>query len=74
MANIKITKSKWAWVATEVKGGFKLKLYIGENKKNDIPLTGLILASEEEVKRVVKGNIVFIHKKTVITKHSVVNK
>ena len=67
----KITKSKWCWVAKETKGGWRLALAIG---KQDIRLEGLILANENEVKKVAKGNIVFVHRRVVVTKKTVRNR
>ncbi len=69
--NSKITKSKWCWVASETKGGWRLKLSVG---KTDIRLEGLLLATPEEVKKVAKGNIVFVHRRVVVTKKTVLNR
>lgn len=71
MSNSKITKQKWCWVATQTKDGWRLKIAIG-NK--DIRLEGLLLVSVEEVKKVAKGNIVFVHKKTITTVNKIKNR
>jgi hypothetical protein len=74
MAKTNLMKSKWCWVATQIAGGWRLKLSIGEKKANDINLSGLVLATEQEVKKIVKGGIVFVHKRTTITKRKIINK
>ncbi len=54
---------KWCWVATEVKGGWRLKLAYGPKDYN---LKGLVLKTEEEVEAIVNGEggkIVFVHLK-----------
>ena len=54
---------KWCWIATEVQGGFRLKLAYGPK---DYTLPGLVLKTEEDVKMVTdgkSGGIVFVHLK-----------
>lgn len=56
------TNKKWCWVATEVKGGWRLKLAYGPKDYN---LKGLILKSYEAVEEITgtKGKVVFVHLK-----------
>jgi len=54
---------KWCWLATEVKGGWRLKLCYG-NK--DVNLSGLVFKKMEEIEMITQGEggkIVFIHLK-----------
>jgi len=74
MSKINLKKVKWCWVATETKAGWRLKMAIGENSKTDIRLEGLLLASESEVKKIVKGNIVFVHRRIIVSKKVIHNK
>lgn len=67
-------KQKWCWVATQVSKGWRLKLCMGEDPTYDTRLEGILLSSEAEVKRIVKGNIVFVHQRKVVTKKTVFNK
>jgi hypothetical protein len=71
MANIKVQSKKWCWIATETSLGWRVKLAVG---KDDIRLEGLLLSSPEEVKKIVKGGIVFVHRRTITTKKTVFNK
>lgn len=71
MANIKIQKKKWCWIASQTTQGWRLKLAVGNE---DIRLEGLVLASLDEVKKIVKGNIVFVHRQTIVRKTTVKNK
>jgi len=48
---------KFCWVARETKKGWRLKASLGPRDYN---LAGLLLASPEEVKKLLKGNIVFV--------------
>lgn len=53
--------TKWCWVATETKQGWRIKLAIG-NK--DFPISSLLLDNEQSVKTlIVRGKVVFIHLK-----------
>lgn len=67
-------KVKWCWVATQTVKGWRLRLSIGENPKDDVRLEGLLLEDEKEVKKLVRGGIVFVHRKTVTTKKKIYNK
>ncbi len=58
---------KWCWVATEVKGGWRLKLAYGSK---DYRLVGAVFKTIEEIKMITKahdgkviGKIVFVHLK-----------
>lgn len=53
---------KWCWVSTETKNGWRLRLALGGQ---DFRLSGLLLRTEADVKRVTgtKGKIVFVHLK-----------
>lgn len=54
-------KSKWCFVATEVKDGWRLKLCIG---KNDFPISGIVIKSMEDIASLTHdGKVVFVHKK-----------
>ena len=68
-----LEKKKWCWIASQTKSGWRLKLAIGENKKDDIRLEGLLLSSEEEVKKIVKGSIVFFQCTKKIIKKTIIN-
>lgn len=65
-----LMKAKWCWVANETKGGWGVKLAAGVS---DFKVTGLVLATEQDVKKICKGNIVFIHRKIITTKKTVRN-
>jgi hypothetical protein len=54
---------KWCWLATEVKGGWRLKLALGNKDYN---LVGAVFKTVEDVEMVTHGNngsIVFVHLK-----------
>jgi len=56
-------KSKYCWFATEVEGGWRLKLAWGAK---DYPVTGVVFKTVEEVEMVChspKGKVVFVHLK-----------
>ena len=56
-------KTKWCWLATEVKGGWRLKLCYGSK---DVNLSGLVFKTIEEIEMITSGQdgkIVFIHLK-----------
>lgn len=58
---------KWCWVATEVKGGWRLKLAYGSK---DYYLSGLVLNQKSLINITGKrGKIVFLHLKN--TKYAV---
>lgn len=58
---------KWAWVAFEVKGGWRLKLYIGTTiltpKPNRIFKTMEAVENFSNAFELKKGHLVFIHLK-----------
>ena len=54
---------KWCWVATEVKGGWRLKLAYGSK---DFNLVGAVFKTMEEIKKILGedgNNLVFSHLK-----------
>ncbi len=56
-----LKNKKWCWVATEIKGGWRLKLEAGSETYN---LSGLVLTTMEAVKEITGGHrIVFAHLK-----------
>ena len=53
--------TKWCFVATEVKGGWRLKLAYGAK---DYPVKGIVFTTMEEVEQITHdGKVVFIHLK-----------
>lgn len=69
MPDVHLMKVKWCWVATPTAKGWRLKLTM--DRKGDVPLSGVLFASIEEVKRVVRGGLVLVHRKTTTTKTKV---
>ena len=52
---------KWCWLATEVRGGWRLKLVVGNN---EFVVKGLILGQKDIINITGKrGKIVFLHLK-----------
>ena len=52
---------KWCWLATEVRGGWRLKLGVGNN---EFVVKGLILGQKDIINITGKrGKIVFLHLK-----------
>lgn len=51
-------KTKFCWVSHESKNGWSLGFSVNEK---DYFIPGLYLESKEDVKRAIKGNIVFVH-------------
>lgn len=51
-------KQKFCWVARETRTGWRLKVCIGPN---DYLLSGFLAKNPDEVKKLLKGNIVFVH-------------
>ena len=62
-----MSKSKWCWLATEVKGGWKLKLEIGKYTFKPVPneIFKTVKATENFANSFIQsdGKMVFIHLK-----------
>lgn len=56
-----INSKKWCFCATEIKGGWRLKLCYGSK---DYPIRGLVIKNCNDVSKLTHdGKVVFIHKK-----------
>lgn len=56
-------KGKFCWISRQTKNGYRLALSVGNKQFN---VKGLILKTEEDVNRALKGGIVFVHLSTYV--------
>lgn len=56
-------KGKFCWISRQTKDGYRLALSVGNKQFN---VKGLILKTEDEVKKVLKGGVVFVHLSTYV--------
>jgi hypothetical protein len=56
-------KGKFCWISRQTKNGYRLALSVGKKQFN---VKGLILKTEEDVNRALKGGVVFVHLSTYV--------
>lgn len=52
-------KGKYCWLAKQEKKGWRLYFCLGNTLT--FPVKGLVIVDEKDVKRALKGSIVFVH-------------
>ncbi|MBU2025170.1 MAG: hypothetical protein ABIC19_00555 [Patescibacteria group bacterium] len=53
-------KTKFCWVATQTKKGWRIKLCTNQK---DFNVRGLLVKSENDIEKILKAGIVFVHLK-----------
>ncbi|PIY95820.1 MAG: hypothetical protein COY66_05805 [Candidatus Kerfeldbacteria bacterium CG_4_10_14_0_8_um_filter_42_10] len=70
----KIQKNKVFWLARQTVRGWTLTFCVGTEKPNEFPITSVLFTDEKEIKRVVKGNIIFVYREVITKRKIIINK